>query len=111
VNQIANRLLLFGAVEQRSRIDSAMLKAVIDEMNGERAFPAAAPRPAPRAPAQPQPQRPPAPAPRPGLDREAVEAMLAGRDAQIAELQQAIVELSNRREDAVRLSLMPEIAT
>jgi len=111
VNQIANRLLLFGAVEQRSRIDSAMLKAVIDEMNGERAFPAAAPRPAPRAPAQPQPQRPPAPAPRPGLDREAVEAMLAARDAQIAELQQAIVELSNRREDAVRLSLMPEIAT
>ena len=37
--------------------------------------------------------------------------MLATRDATIAELQQAIVELSNRQEDAVRLSLMPEIAT
>jgi general secretion pathway protein A len=107
VNQIANRLLLFGAVEQRTRIDATMLKAVIDEMNGERAVPSAAPRSAPKAPARAQP----APAARPGLDRETVESMLAGRDAQIAELQQAIVELSNRQEDAVRLSLMPEIAT
>jgi uncharacterized coiled-coil protein SlyX len=45
------------------------------------------------------------------LDRETVEAMLATRDATIAELQQAIVELANRQEDNVRLALMPEIAT
>ena len=37
--------------------------------------------------------------------------MLAERDATIAELQQAIVELANRQEDTVRLALMPEIAT
>src|SRR6478736_1668512 len=44
VNQIANRLLLLGAVEERTRIDAAMLKAVLDEMAGERAFPEAAPK-------------------------------------------------------------------
>ena len=32
VNQIATRLLLMGAVEQRSQIDCAMLTAVIEEM-------------------------------------------------------------------------------
>ena len=37
VNQIANRLLLLGAVEQRTRIDGAMLRAVLDEMAAERA--------------------------------------------------------------------------
>jgi uncharacterized coiled-coil protein SlyX len=47
----------------------------------------------------------------PRLDRETVEAMLAERDATIAELQQAIVELAERQEDTVRLALMPEIAT
>ncbi|MFC4255904.1 AAA family ATPase [Altererythrobacter xixiisoli] len=48
VNQIANRLLLLGAVEERSRIDSAMLKAVLEEMEGEKYFPQAAPAPMPR---------------------------------------------------------------
>jgi general secretion pathway protein A len=47
----------------------------------------------------------------PRLDRETVEEMLAERDGQIAELQQAIVELANRQEDTTRLAIMPEIAT
>ena len=47
----------------------------------------------------------------PRLDRETVDALLSERDANIAELQQAIVELANRQEDAVRLAVMPEIAT
>jgi type II secretory pathway predicted ATPase ExeA len=97
VNQIANRLMLLGAVDERTRIDSAMLKAVLDEMADEKAFPEAAPAPTPR--------------PEPKADREALEAMLAERDAQIGELQQAIVELSNRQDDSARLALMPEIAT
>jgi putative secretion ATPase (PEP-CTERM system associated) len=113
VNQIANRLLLLGAVDERTRIDSAMLKAVLDEMSEEKAFPAAAPKPMPR----PEPRSEPSPEPvvatvrAPSLDRETVEAMLATRDATIAELQQAIVELANRQEDNVRLALMPEIST
>src|SRR5688572_8730688 len=46
VNQIANRLLLLGAVDQRAQIDAVMLEAVLDEMAGERAVPEAAARPA-----------------------------------------------------------------
>ena len=113
INQIANRLLLLGAVEERTRIDSAMLKSVLDEMTGEKAFPEAAPKPMAR-PASASGPRPAPLAPQrqaPQLDRETIEAMLAVRDGTVAELQQAIVELSNRQEDSVRLALMPEIAT
>ena len=109
INQIANRLMLLGAVEERTRIDSAMLKAVLDEMAGEKAFPEAAPKPMPRPEPAFEPVAPLRLEPR--LDRETVEAMLAERDETIAELQQAIVELSNRQEDTVRMALMPEFAT
>jgi hypothetical protein len=101
--------MLLGAVEERTRIDSAMLKAVLDEMAGEKAFPEAAPQPMPKHEPKFEPVAPLRHEPR--LDRETVEAMLAERDAQVAELQQAIVELANRQEDTVRLALMPEIAT
>jgi putative secretion ATPase (PEP-CTERM system associated) len=109
INQIANRLMLLGAVEERTRIDSAMLKAVLDEMAGEKAFPEAAPKPMPRPEPAFEPVAPLRHEPR--LERETVEAMLAERDETIAELQQAIVELSNRQEDTARTALMPEIAT
>jgi putative secretion ATPase (PEP-CTERM system associated) len=109
INQIANRLMLLGAVEERTRIDSAMLKAVLDEMAGEKAFPEAAPKPMPKPEPAFEPVAPLKHEPR--LDREAVDAMLAERDETIAELQQAIVELSNRHEDTVRMALMPEFAT
>jgi len=46
----------------------------------------------------------------PRLDRDTVEGMLAERDAQIAELQQAIVELANRHDEAAVAALMPDIA-
>lgn len=80
VNQVATRLLLLGAVEQRTRIDSAMLGAVLKEMQSDNAFPEAAPA---------------APVQAPAVD---FEAMLAERDAQIAELQQAVIELSQAAE-------------
>jgi len=75
VNQIATRLLLMGAVEQRSQIDCAMLVAVIEEMardnrsdsagEGERPFANPTAHQAP-APARVQAQTPaPAPAPTP----------------------------------------------
>ncbi|MXO56868.1 XrtA/PEP-CTERM system-associated ATPase [Pontixanthobacter gangjinensis] len=93
VNQVVTRLLLLGAVEQRTRIDNAMLTAVLDEMKGDSAFPEAAPKPMEKlAPA-------PAPGPikhvaEPRLDQAKLEEILAERDNQIAELQQAVVELS-----------------
>jgi general secretion pathway protein A len=113
VNQIANRLLLLGAVEERSRIDAAMLHAVLDEMDTERAFPAAAPAPM----AQPDP----APAQllepltrqseaRPFIDAQVIEDLLAERDAQIAELQQAVVELSTQSETRLVAAIQPDIA-
>ncbi|MCL6251875.1 XrtA-associated ATPase [Altererythrobacter sp. KTW20L] len=108
VNQIANRLLLLGAVEERSRIDAAMLQSVLDEMAGERAFPAAAPKPM----VNPEPQdyhAAPEPAPAPMLDPQVFEDMLAERDAQIAELQQAVVELAEQQDQAVAAAMQPEI--
>ena len=111
VNQIANRLLLLGAVEQRSRLDAAMLSSVLAEMEEDNAFPAAAPRPMAKPAPAPEPSvsrsakteipedisEPVAPA---GLDPKLVEDLLAERDAQIAELQQAVLELAEAR-DAV----------
>ncbi|WP_374405469.1 XrtA/PEP-CTERM system-associated ATPase [Pelagerythrobacter sp.] len=102
VNQVATRLLLLGAVEQRTRIDGAMLDAVVSEMQAENAA------------SDSEGKLSPAPAPGPvkhAVDTDAVSdasaplpvdfaAMLAERDAQIAELQQAVVELSQAAENA-----------
>lgn len=105
VNQVATRLLLLGAVEQRTRIDSVMLNTVLKEMRSDHAFSETAPGSMPKL----------APAPGPGPVKHAVypeaasagpsqgaavdfETMLAERDAQIAELQQAVIELSHALE-------------
>lgn len=107
INQVVNRLLLLGAVEQRTRIDAAMLHAVLAEMASDNAFPEAAPAPMPKASPAPAPLAPvrqfdaeqPVPAiAQPALDPQLVEDLLAERDAQIAELQQAVIELSQARE-------------
>ena len=104
INQIANRLLLLCAVEERREIDTAMLGQVVDELKrdgalgGGRRAVAAAPQPvavidAPEFPAD----TPAAPVAR-ADDSEIIaqmEAALAQRDAQIAELQQAVIELAN----------------
>lgn len=94
VNQVVTRLLLLGAVEQRTRIDNTMLSAVLNEMRGDNTFPEAAPKPLEKI----------APAPAPGpikhvaaaqaMPRPKIEELLAERDLQINELQQAVVELS-----------------
>jgi hypothetical protein len=104
VNQIANRLLLLGAVDQRAQIDAAMLAAVLDEMAGERAVPEAAAKPAPAAP--PAPPRPAA-----GIDHETFDTLLAERDVQIAELQQAIVELAGQQDSAGAQRELAALAT
>jgi len=107
VNQIANRLLLLGAVEERTRIDSAMLKSVLDELDSERAFPAAAPQPMPRAEPAFEPVAPLRHGP--AIDAELIDELLAERDTQIAELQQAIVELSNQQDASVAAAVRPEL--
>ena len=105
VNQVANRLLLLGAVEERTRIDFAMLKSVLDEMEGEKAFPEAAPKPTPAAEPSFEPVRQTA-----AIDPDVIDELLAERDVQIAELQQAIIELSNQRDEAVAAAVRPELA-
>lgn len=102
INQVANRLLLFGAIEQRAQIDVAMLQAVLDEMESDNASRRVAPddRPQPLQAtadgAQPVEQQPVPVA----FDPLEIERMMAGRDAQIAEIQQAVVELSRARYEA-----------
>lgn len=104
INQIANRLMLLGAVEQRSQIDPAMLETVLAEMESDHAVPevpAAEPVAQPSEPqssdAQPVEA---APEIQTTLDSLLVERLLADRDALIAELQQAVVELANAQEAA-----------
>ena len=114
INQIANRLLLLGAVDKRTRIDAAMLGQVLSELtqdgtlalhrksNAQPQPVAAAPVAAPAPAAQPAEQA--QPAERSDLADIAalarIEGALAQRDAQISELQQAVLELANANEAA-----------
>ena len=77
-----------------------MLTSIRKEMQAESTFPMAAPKPLGRVEVVPSPgpikhafATTPAP-------REKVDALLAERDEQIAELQQAITELAGSRSDA-----------
>ncbi len=110
INQICNRLMMLGAVEQRSRIDGAMLSGVLEELELDgtlqlkrierKVQAAAAPAPAPDA-AEPAAVAAPvaaAPVPVDAVAMEDLLGLLAERDAQIAELQQAVIELANDRE-------------
>lgn len=102
INQIVNRLLMLGAVDQRTRIDGVMLQQVLAEYSDDGSISLV--RPAPPPAAEPAlasvPQQAAAafaPA-QPSVDLQAIEQALAERDAQIAELQQAVIELANAAE-------------
>ena len=107
INQICNRLMLLGAVEQRSRIDGAMLSQVLEELETdgtmqlkrpERAVAAeSASQLLPSAAAVPTAT----PVPVDVVAMAQLQALLADRDAQIAELQQAVIELANERDQPV----------
>ena len=98
VNQVATRLLLLGAVEQRTRIDNAMLSSVLQEMKSDNAFPEAAPKPMDAigpAPAAGPVKHIAAETEPAGTDQsDRIANLLEERDAQIRELQQAVVEMS-----------------
>ena len=99
INQIANRVLLLGAVEERSRIDAAMLQSVLAEMDAESAFPEAPPSPPPVQPAVKAANV--SATKTTGVDAATFAAALAERDAQIEELQDAVVALSHRSERSI----------
>jgi len=114
INQLLNRLLLLGAVEQRNRLDGAMLAQVLGEFNQDGTIaivsPPARPVPSPAAAPvggtsdpidarQAEPVAPPPAAPDSAAAIAEIEAALVERDAQIKELQQAVVELANVAED------------
>jgi len=71
VNQLANRLMLFAAVEGQGRIDAAAVEAVVADLEGtrpdirsafaERVLPLRSGRSAPRPAPEPKPQPEPAP--------------------------------------------------
>lgn len=100
INQIANRLLLLAAVEERREIDSAMLAQVVDELKADGTLGRPQRVEAPVVDAD-EPDffiAAPAPVVVPHDNGEALAEMhaaLAERDAQIAELQQAVIELAN----------------
>lgn len=101
VNQIVNRLLLMAAIEQRQTVDAGLLQAVMSDLAGDGGFntkPAITPVPASEAPVVELPAKQTFAAPvAPAYDDTAWRAALAERDEQIAELQQAIIELADMR--------------
>lgn len=111
INQIFNRLLLLGAVEERSRIDAAMLQQVLAELADDNALPLSTRRPKPVAAPAPAPLSRPTPQPAwqavAAAETEATaptgdfSEALAERDAQIAELQQAVLEIANAKDASV----------
>ncbi len=90
INQIVHRLLLLGAVDHAPSLDGAMLSQVLADLAGDGTLPARQqePRPVQAAPANP--------ADIAHLAR--IENALAERDAQIAELQQAVAKLASAAE-------------
>jgi len=91
VNQVMNRLLLLGAIEEKETVGTAMLDAVLSEMASDQARGASKnPSPLSIEPKAAQPSS------EPGIDSVPageVAALLAQRDARTAELEAAISEL------------------
>jgi general secretion pathway protein A len=111
INQICNRLMMLGAVEQRGRIDGAMLSQVLEELELDGTMQLKKPTPRAVEPLIEPAAAFSAPAQPVALDGVAVaqvQAMLAERDAQIAELQQAVIELANEREAAAEAGVAPD---
>ena len=102
INQICNRLMMLGAVDQRSRIDGAMLSQVLEELELDGTMPLNKPA-KPEVAVEQQSLSSPAhqPIPVDAVAMTQLQALLAERDAQIAELQQAVIELANEQEAAV----------
>lgn len=118
INQIANRLLLLGAIEQRHELDTDMLAQVVEELKHDGQLGAA--RQVEVAEKVPEVERdkPGLGAAEPVADRPhdnseilaEMQAALAERDSQIAELQQAVIELANGEHTAPAVADAVEVA-
>jgi len=105
INQIVARVLLLGSIEQRSRIDIAMLDTVLADLASDTAVPVAtATAPVALFDAAQVIEEPVLPFAeslnQAALDTAEVHAELAKRDALIAELQAAVVDLSDHHDEA-----------
>jgi putative secretion ATPase (PEP-CTERM system associated) len=98
INQIANRLLLLGAVDQRDCLDGDMLAQVLAEMAYDNSM-----EPARTARTDCSPRSD-------GIDPAALEMVLAQRDVRIGELEQAVIELANAAETAPKSTADNEVA-
>ncbi len=107
INQIANRLLLLGSVDKRTTIDGLMLSQVLSELTEDgtlilsrhaKQAPQLAPAPQPAPATSEQPAQQPLAEPVDHASLARIEGALAERDSQIAELQQAVIELANASE-------------
>jgi putative secretion ATPase (PEP-CTERM system associated) len=111
VNQVMNRLLLLGAIEEREILTLDMLGEVIAEMAADQNRGARSGSDLRSAPIAATPA--PAPAPQSTLPATEVAALLAERDARTAELEAAISELQAAgmgRDAADESALSPEDA-
>ena len=124
INQMMARVLLLGAVEQSERIEPATLDAVLADLARDTAVPASAGMATAQAAApeaavvafparqhrHPQPELPLAvePVAVAGRAMAEIEAALATRDVLIAELQEAVIELSDSNEAAQATQVEPD---
>ena len=124
VNQMMARLLLLGAVEQRERIEPALLDAVLADLARDTAVPASAAIATDQAAApetaivafpsrqhrHPEPELSLMGEPVAVADRAMaeIEAALATRDVLIAELQEAVIELSDSSQAAPAMQVDPD---
>ncbi|HZU63299.1 MAG TPA: XrtA/PEP-CTERM system-associated ATPase [Novosphingobium sp.] len=92
VNQVLNRLLIFGAVERTDYIDCAMLEQVLADLGSDGL------RPLDHNTRVASPVAEPSPVPAAAAGLQALQGAIAQRDAQIAELQQAVIELASAAE-------------
>ena len=111
INQICNRLMLLGAVEQRNRIDGAMLSQVLEELelDGTMQLKKLTPKVAALVEVAPVAAAPPQ-VPVDVVVMTQLQALLADRDAQIAELQQAVIELANERDEVAAAPMVAPAA-
>lgn len=110
INQVTNRLLLLGAVDGRSVIDGEMLRQVLDELDDDGAIGLVSPPPPAVEPqAVVEPDQPSAPTVEGDFLDSAraaslIDAALAHRDSQIAELQKATLELATAAEHSAQMA-------
>ncbi len=93
VNQVMNRLLLLGAIEESDDLSSEMLSAVCEEMESDQTRGAENAAPAHSAPPTAGPDTPSGASIADVVASEEVVEMLAQRDERTAELEAAISEL------------------